>query len=130
MKLGCVQRVRQGATRLCTPQCRSAVLSRNSVKHSRTVVWQIGLHGYGRPYLYVREIARVGRRPATLERVASTPLADVREDRCWEDHIYRYANTVPLVEEEDALKVNWCEVTVTSKKGKLGHGKQHLSSVP
>ena len=35
-----------------------------------------------------------------------------------EDHIYRYANAVPLVDEEDALKVNWCEVTVTSKKGK------------
>jgi hypothetical protein len=34
------------------------------------------------------------------------------------NHVYRYANTVPLVDEEDALKVNWCEVTVTSKKGK------------
>jgi len=36
----------------------------------------------------------------------------------WEDYIYRYANSVPLVDEQDALKVNWCEVTVTSKKGK------------
>ena len=33
----------------------------------------------------------------------------------WEHHTYRYANAVPLVEEQDALKVNWCEVTVTSK---------------
>ena len=36
----------------------------------------------------------------------------------WEYHTYRYANAVPLVEEEGALKVNWCEVTVTSKKEK------------
>jgi hypothetical protein len=36
----------------------------------------------------------------------------------WENHAYRYANAVPLVEEEDALKVNWCEVTITDDKGK------------
>ena len=35
----------------------------------------------------------------------------------WEDHVYRYANNVPLVEGEGALKVNWCEVTIT-RKGK------------
>jgi hypothetical protein len=33
----------------------------------------------------------------------------------WEEYTYRYANGVPLVEEEGALKVNWCEVTVTGK---------------
>ncbi len=33
----------------------------------------------------------------------------------WENHTYRYANAVPLAEEEGALKVNWCEVTITSK---------------
>ena len=42
----------------------------------------------------------------------------VKKKGRWEDHIYRYANAVPLVDEEDALNVNWCEVTVTSKKGK------------
>jgi len=33
----------------------------------------------------------------------------------WEAHTYRYANGVPLVAEESALKVNWCEVTITGK---------------
>lgn len=37
----------------------------------------------------------------------------------WETHTYRYANAVPLVEGEDALKVNWCEVAITDHKGKL-----------
>jgi hypothetical protein len=37
----------------------------------------------------------------------------------WEYHTYRYANDVPLVEGEGALKVNWCEATVTDKKGKV-----------
>lgn len=37
----------------------------------------------------------------------------------WEHHTYRFANEVPLAEGEDALKVNWCEVTVTNSKGEV-----------
>jgi hypothetical protein len=37
----------------------------------------------------------------------------------WETHTYRYANQVPLAEGEDALKVNWCELTVTDAEGKV-----------
>jgi hypothetical protein len=33
----------------------------------------------------------------------------------WEVHTYRYANGVPLAEGEGALKVNWCDVTITGK---------------
>jgi hypothetical protein len=36
----------------------------------------------------------------------------------WETHTYRYANQVPLAEGADALKVNWCEVTITGKADK------------
>ena len=36
-----------------------------------------------------------------------------------ETHTCRYANDVPLAEGADALKINWCEVTVTDKKGKV-----------
>ena len=36
----------------------------------------------------------------------------------WEKYSYRYANDVPLVEADDAMKVNWCEVTVTDENGK------------
>jgi hypothetical protein len=32
---------------------------------------------------------------------------------------YRYANGVPLAEGQDALKVNWCEVTVTDHEQKV-----------
>lgn len=42
----------------------------------------------------------------------------VKNKNKWETHAYRYVNTVPLVEGEDALKVNWCEVTITDPKGK------------
>ena len=37
----------------------------------------------------------------------------------WETHTYRYAHGVPLVEGEGALKVNWCEVTITDKAGEV-----------
>jgi len=43
----------------------------------------------------------------------------VKDDKGhWEEHTYRYANGVPLVEGEGALKVNWCEVTITGKHRK------------
>jgi hypothetical protein len=42
----------------------------------------------------------------------------VKNNHHWEHHTYRYANAVPLVEGADALKVNWCEVTITDPKGK------------
>jgi hypothetical protein len=34
-------------------------------------------------------------------------------------YLYRYANGVPLAEGQDALKVNWCEVTVTDHKDRV-----------
>ena len=37
----------------------------------------------------------------------------------WHTYTYRWANGVPLAEGEDALKVNWCEVTVTDAKGEV-----------
>jgi hypothetical protein len=39
----------------------------------------------------------------------------------WEQHTCRYANGVPLVEGEGALKVNWCEMTITGKRRKKPH---------
>ncbi|NJN05354.1 MAG: ISNCY family transposase [Rhodobacteraceae bacterium] len=35
----------------------------------------------------------------------------------WEHHQYRWANGVPLTDSDDALKVNWCELTVTDGAG-------------
>jgi hypothetical protein len=34
-------------------------------------------------------------------------------------YTYRYAQGVPLAEGQDALKVNWCELTVTDPHGKV-----------
>ncbi len=35
----------------------------------------------------------------------------------WEHHHYRWANGVPLTDSDDALKVNWCELTITDAEG-------------
>ena len=43
----------------------------------------------------------------------------VKNKSHWETHTFRYANGVPLVEGEGALKVNWCELTITGKAGKI-----------
>jgi hypothetical protein len=37
----------------------------------------------------------------------------------WEHYQYRWANHVPLTDSDDALKVNWCELTVTDGQGKV-----------
>ncbi len=34
-------------------------------------------------------------------------------------YTYRYANAVPLAEGQDALKLNWCELTVSDPEGKV-----------
>lgn len=36
-----------------------------------------------------------------------------------ETYTYRYLNGVPLKDEDDALRVNWCEVIVTRPDGKV-----------
>lgn len=35
----------------------------------------------------------------------------------WEHHQYRWANQAPLTDSDDALKVNWCEVTIANGDG-------------
>lgn len=37
----------------------------------------------------------------------------------WEHHQYRWANGVPLIDSDDALKVNWCELTITDAQGAM-----------
>jgi len=45
----------------------------------------------------------------------------------WETHTYRYANGVPLVEGEGALMVNWCEVGITDKAGKVRYHNAYIT---
>ena len=37
----------------------------------------------------------------------------------WEHQQYRWANRVPLTDNDDALNVNWCELTITDGEGRL-----------
>jgi hypothetical protein len=39
--------------------------------------------------------------------------------RYWEITTYRYANDVPVRDSDDALKVNWCELTVCNEAGEI-----------
>jgi hypothetical protein len=43
----------------------------------------------------------------------------VKKGAHWQTFTYRYANQVPLAEGDDALQVNWCEVTVTNAQGEV-----------
>jgi hypothetical protein len=43
----------------------------------------------------------------------------VKKGAHFHTYTYRYANAVPLAEGEDALKVNWCELTVTDPVGQV-----------
>jgi hypothetical protein len=45
----------------------------------------------------------------------------------WEHHLYRWANGVPLTEGDAALKVNWCELTVTDAEGKVRYKNSFIT---
>ena len=48
----------------------------------------------------------------------------------WHTHTYRWANAVPLTEGSDALKVNWCEVTVVDKNQKVLYHNAWITDWP
>lgn len=43
----------------------------------------------------------------------------VKNGAHFEHHTYRFASAVPLTEEDGALKVNWCELTVKDAQGEV-----------
>ena len=45
----------------------------------------------------------------------------------WEHHEYRWAEGVPLTDSDDALKVNWCELTVTNAEGALRYRNSFIT---
>jgi hypothetical protein len=63
-------------------------------------------------YQWVDLLQAGGQLPTLKERLKN-------KSNQWETYSYRFANDVPLAEGEDPLKVNWCELTVTSSKGKV-----------
>ena len=45
----------------------------------------------------------------------------------WENYHYQWANNVPLTEEADALKVNWCQLTFTDDDGTVLYRNSYIS---
>ena len=45
----------------------------------------------------------------------------------WEHHHYRWANGVPLTDSQDALKVNWCELTITDPEGTVRYRNSFIT---
>jgi hypothetical protein len=45
----------------------------------------------------------------------------------WEQHQYRWANAVPLTDSDDALKVNWCDVTITDEQGAVRYRNSFIT---
>jgi len=54
----------------------------------------------------------------------------VKSGSQWHTYTYRFANRVPLAEGQDALKVNFCEVTVTHKDGKVLYHNAWITDWP
>jgi hypothetical protein len=54
----------------------------------------------------------------------------VKAGRHWRTYTYRWANHVPLAEGPDALKVNWCEVTVTRQDGHVLYHNAWITDWP
>ena len=45
----------------------------------------------------------------------------------WEHYQYRWANGVPLTDSDDALKVNWCELTITDAQGAVRYRNSFIT---
>jgi hypothetical protein len=45
----------------------------------------------------------------------------------WEHPHYRWANGVPLTDSDDALKVNWCELTITDAEGTVRYRNSYIT---
>ncbi len=48
----------------------------------------------------------------------------------WHTHTYRWANQVPLTEGEGALKVNWCELSVSDQAGTVLYHNAWITDWP
>jgi hypothetical protein len=73
-------------------------------------------------YDWVNLLEKGGQRRACQERV--------KKGAHWHTYTYRYANGVPLAEGDDALKVNWCEVTVTDAQGAVLYRNGFITDFP
>jgi hypothetical protein len=54
----------------------------------------------------------------------------VKSGSHWHTYTYRWANRAPLAEGDDALKVNWCELTLTDPQGKVLYHNAWITDWP
>ena len=54
----------------------------------------------------------------------------VKNGAKWQHYTYRYANQVPLAEGQDALKVNWAELTITDAAGAVLYRNSFITDFP
>jgi hypothetical protein len=64
---------------------------------------------------------------ATAGRLHTLKMRVKGKSNHWEQHQYRWANDVPLTDNDNALKVNWCEVTITDAKGAVLYRKAFIT---
>jgi hypothetical protein len=81
---------------------------------------QVLLHGFH--FLFTCQPASHAHLSGWVEALAASarPMLKLRvkgQSNRWEYHQYRWANGVPLTDAQDALQVNWCELTITDGAG-------------
>jgi len=69
---------------------------------------------------WVEGLAAVGALPSLKQRVKG-------QGNRWEHHQYRWANAVPLTDQDDALKVNWCELVITDEEGAVRYRNSFIT---
>jgi hypothetical protein len=96
------------------PFCRQALL------HGFHFLFTCKPASHATLHQWVEGLAAGGPLPALKLRVKG-------KSNRWEHHHYRWANQVPLTEGDDALKVNWCELTITDWAGAVRYRNSFIT---
>ena len=98
------------------PFCRQVLLhgfhflfTCKPTSHAHLSGWVEGLEPSARPTLKLRVKGKANR---------------------WEHHEYRWAQGVPLTDNDDAMKVNWCELTITNAEGEVLYRNSFITDWP
>ena len=92
---------------------------------------QVLLHGFH--FLFTCQPASHGHLASWIEGLAAAGALPTLKQRVkgksnrWEHHQYRWANAVPLTDSDDALQVNWCELTVTDVDGAVRYRNSFIT---
>lgn len=65
-----------------------------------------------------------------LKGITQEHVVRIRNGNCHETWTYRYCSTIPLKDGEDALAVNWCELTILREDGKRLYKNAFVTNHP